>query len=437
VAPADTLRPLLALGVIGGLLLVARRWRPPGLLAGSAAALSGLQITEWIGLMVRHPLAPQPLLAHLLPLAGLALLLIWAARATPFRLLGLDLLGLHLGLGSYLLLDPIAPQLPGVAWLMLALIALEAANQLPRAEALHTLAQAIGFLVAFAGSYLLVSIQSPATLAVGAFQVRGRLLIELFAIAVALYFWAFRPGPRLAQLRLWQGAQPCFLEAALVGVGLTILMESPVLWRPMAWSALALALVCPPLNRVLPIRMQLYSVLVYWVGVATVVAMLSTLESPSPHWWEQPRPIALGAMALQVGYILASMRWLNLERLRQPGGLPILAWVGTRIANRRNGWLYYPMFAAVAVYLAIRYDRSLLTLLWAAEAFGLYVLSAVLRENHFRYVALLGLGACLVRLLAIDMAQADLGLRGLVFIGVGLLLLAMNAIYNRFRSRFE
>ena len=35
------------------------------------------------------------------------------------------------------------------------------------------------------------------------------------------------------------------------------------------------------------------------------------------------------------------------------------------------------------------------------------------------------------------MVQADLGLRGLVFIGVGLLMLAMNALYNRFRSRFE
>jgi hypothetical protein len=52
-------------------------------------------------------------------------------------------------------------------------------------------------------------------------------------------------------------------------------------------------------------------------------------------------------------------------------------------------------------------------------------------------VALVGLGACLLRLLAVDMAQADLGLRGLVFIGVGLLLLALNAIVNRLRSRFS
>lgn len=186
VAPVDTLRPLFALGMIGGLLLVARRLRAPGLLEGLAGAVLGLQIMEWIWLMASHPLAPKPLLAHLLPLAALALVLIWAARGTPFRLLGLDLLGLHAGLGAYLLLDPIAPQLPGVAWLMLALIALEAANQVRQEEALHTLVLAVGYLVAFAASFLLVTIQSPAYVALGGLTVRGRLLIELFSIAVAL-----------------------------------------------------------------------------------------------------------------------------------------------------------------------------------------------------------------------------------------------------------
>ena len=79
----------------------------------------------------------------------------------------------------------------------------------------------------------------------------------------------------------------------------------------------------------------------------------------------------------------------------------------------------------------------MLTLLWATQAFVLFGLSALLRDNQFRYLALVGLGGCLLRLVAVDMRQADLGLRGLVFIGVGLLMLAMNALYNRFRSRFE
>jgi len=66
-----------------------------------------------------------------------------------------------------------------------------------------------------------------------------------------------------------------------------------------------------------------------------------------------------------------------------------------------------------------------------------FVLSAWLRENQFRYAALVGLAGCLLRLVVIDMAEANLGLRGIVFIGVGLLMLGMNAIYNRYRARFE
>ena len=91
----------------------------------------------------------------------------------------------------------------------------------------------------------------------------------------------------------------------------------------------------------------------------------------------------------------------------------------------------------MAFVLASGYDRSLLTLLWTGEAFAIYLLGVGLRESQFRHLALIGLGICLLRLLAIDMAQADLGLRGLVFIGVGLLLLALNAIVHRFGSRLE
>jgi hypothetical protein len=35
------------------------------------------------------------------------------------------------------------------------------------------------------------------------------------------------------------------------------------------------------------------------------------------------------------------------------------------------------------------------------------------------------------------MAQANLIVRGLVFVGVGTLMLAMNAVYNKYRERFQ
>ena len=105
--------------------------------------------------------------------------------------------------------------------------------------------------------------------------------------------------------------------------------------------------------------------------------------------------------------------------------------------SQTHRWLLYPLFVAVALHLAQRYDDALLTLLWALEAFAIFVLSVALRDNQFRLASLLALGACLVRLVSIDMAQADPVVRGLVFIGVGLLMVAMNAISTRFRDRFD
>lgn len=320
---------------------------------------------------------------------------------------------------------------------MLALLALEAANRPGGPMARHCLILGLAYLPLFGGAHLLVIHQSPAHLALGPLRVRGRLLIELFAIAVA-DTWAWVPAGRgLRDLPLWRRIQPCFLEVSLVGAVVMILTEIAELWRPLAWTLLALALITPALRGRLPLRTQLYSVFFYWLAVATVVGTLAQLESPSALWHQRPQAIGLLVVGLQGGYVAASHRWLDLAALCQLGGLPLLGWLGNRIANRRNAWLYYPLFAAVAVFFGIRYDRSLLTLLWSGLAFAIHLLGALLRERSFRPVALVGLGICLLRLLAVDMAQADLGLRGLVFIGVGLLMVAMNALASRFRSRFE
>lgn len=427
-------QPGLSLVAMGGLLLLARALQPPGLLGGVSVAVLALHGRLALPLLLDQPWAAGALLARLLPLIGLAALLIAAGRGGWRQALGIHLLGLDLLLGSYLLVEPVSPLMVGVLWLLLALLSLELADRLRPAAARHVLLVGLLDLIAFAGSYLLVISQSPAYLQLGGLSVRGRLLIELFAIAVALYWWCFNGLHSLRELPLWRRLHPCFLEAWLLGVAVTILSEISTLWRPVAWSLLALALISPPLRRLFAARVQVYAVVVQWVAVGSVVAILSSLPSPASHWSQQPGQIALLAIALQVGFIAASHRWLNGDDLREPGGLSPLAWIGGRVAERPYRWLYVPEFAAVALYLAIRYDHTLLTLLWALEAFVIYGLSAVLRDQPFRYLALAAIGACLLRLVSVDLAQADLGLRGLVFIGVGVLMLGMNTIYTRFWS---
>jgi hypothetical protein len=317
--------------------------------------------------------------------------------------------------------------------LLLALLALELADRLERPSAISVLLQGYGYLGAFLGAYALVIIQTPAYLGL----VRARLLIELFGLSVILYWWFYHPRETLRDHPAWQRVHPFFVELGLMALAVINIVEVPAQWRPFAGSLLALALLAPPVVRRSDERLQLYSVIFYWVSVANVAVIMSVFESPSPHWYDRPDIMSLIAIGLQIGYIVASHKHLAISDVRCPHGLGALESLGKLITARPNVWVYYPFFAGVALFLFWRFDRSVLTLLWAAEAFAVFVLSAVLRENEFRYVALAALGVCLARLLFIDLAEANLGLRGLVFVGVGLLMLGMNAIYNRYRARFQ
>jgi hypothetical protein len=319
-----------------------------------------------------------------------------------------------------------------VAWLLMSLVALELANRRAGRALLAVLLLAYGYLAAFAVAYALVIVQTPAY--VGA--VSARLLIELFAVGVLAYWWFFRPREALSAGRSWALVHPLFLELILVSIVVTVVVEMAAQWWAVAWAALALLLLSPSAGRLFDARARLYSLLFYWVSIVDMAAVMSTLEVPSPHWYDQPEFTSLVAIVLQVAYVAWAHPRLVLDRLAIPAPVQALGRIGGLVAARRNLYVYYPLFAGVALFLYWRFDRSVLTLLWSTEAFVVFVLSAWLRENQFRYLALAGLAACLARLVLIDMAEANLALRGLVFIGVGSLMLGMNAIYNRYRARF-
>lgn len=434
-------RSFLSLVVMGAFLVAARRWRPPGLLSGVSAAIVAAHGVLWLSLLARQPWPLATLLPGLLPLVGLALLLLGSAGGGRLQALGLALLGLDAGLGALLLLDPVSPLLPGAAWLLLAAAAL-AGSRWWRGELVRVgLGLTLVYLGGFGAAYLLVIGPSQDLLTLGALELRGRWLIELLALAVCLHGWFFRAGPELARLRAWQRLQPCYLEGAVLAVALTVQGSIGTVWRPAAWALLALVLLCPPLVRRFAPRLPLYGVIVYWLSVAalvgTVVVRPAYFPSLLPFGGGAGPAAGLAAIALQTGFVVVSQRWLDRQTLERCEGLPLLGWISRRLVRQRNRWLFYPLFVAVAFVLAAGYDHALLTLLWTAEAIAIYLLGVALREPPFRQLAVIGLGACLLRLLAVDMARADLGLRGLVFIGVGLLLLALNAIARRFENRFR
>lgn len=166
-------------------------------------------------------------------------------------------------------------------------------------------------------------------------------------------------------------------------------------------------------------------------------SVVSAFATPSAHWHDRPEITGSISIALQIIYLLYSQRTLQLSEVKFPSGLRGLETWCRLIHAQRAAWIYYPFFFGVALFLYWRFEKGILTLLWTTEAFIVFGLSIILRENHFRYMALAALGGCLLRLLVYDMAQSDMALRGFVFVGMGVLMLAMNAMYNKYRSRFQ
>lgn len=423
----------VALAATGTLLLAARRTRRAGLEAGTLIALLGAHFVSWVDLVTSRDWMPIALTPRIGALATLAVLVTSLAGPGRLRRVAAALLGIDLGLAAFLYFDPLSPLIPGVAWLMLSLGAVEVADRLRDREGRTVLLLGYGYVVAFALAYALVIVQTPAYVGL----VSARLLIELFAIGVLAYWWFFRPRESLAGARSWILVHPLFLEILLAALAVSVMVEVAAQWWAVAWATIALGLLAPPGERLLDARARVYSLFFYWASVADMAIVMSVMEVPSRRLVDRPEFTSLVAIVLQVAYVAWAQRRLLLEGLEAPRPMQVVARLARAVAGRRNLYVYYPLFAGIAVFLFWRFDRSLLTLLWAAEAFVVFGLSAWLRENQFRYVALGGLAACLVRLVLIDMAEANLALRGAVFIGVGLLMLGMNAIYNRYRTRFQ
>jgi len=180
-------------------------------------------------------------------------------------------------------------------------------------------------------------------LTLGVLELRGRWLIELLALAVCLHGWFFRAGPELARLRGWQRLQPCYLEGALLAVALTLHGSISPLWRPAAWALLALALLWPPLVRRFAVRLSLYGVIVYWLSLASLVGAVVVRSTFFPSLLPFAAPAGhaawMLAIALQIGFVVASHRWLDRQSLERCAELPILGWISRRLARRRNRWL--------------------------------------------------------------------------------------------------
>jgi len=360
-----------------------------------------------------------------------------------FNWIGIYLFAIHTIIITYFIFNPISSLIPATAWLVLSVVALELSNYTGKKfvnEPLfknHTdrfLLQ-IGYCLIFAFliRHVMVDLQSEQYVA-GIIKIR--LVIEIFALGV-FTFWATTKKPPESNYKSWGNLHPLFLELIVSFSVLIISLEATVFWQPIIWISIAFLLgILGNWKKEIFSRLIFYSLVFYWITSFQNSFIISSYVTPSSNWYDQTTLSGSITIVLQFIYLIFYFKKCSLENIYLPKPLAFLQPLIDNIKQYINSWLIYPLVICTAIFLYWSFDKSILTLLWVVECFMLFILSVILKEKYFRYVALVALLVCIARLTFYDLAQSSTLTRALVFFGVGIIMLVMNSIYNKYKDRF-
>jgi hypothetical protein len=426
---------IAALVSLGGLLFLGRN-------SDSAKPIWG----AWIGLLLAHlavwwligASTTQSITDQLLVWGPTVFLSLLAIRLTPNQFKDLIaahiyLLGINLAFAALFFTYAISPLAPPVLFLTLSLMALETGHRLQEESARAVFRLGYIYLALFFGGYLLYIL--PATHYMAGIPIR--MGIEVLGLMVLGLWWLATLQPTRGRPDPEDVGQSVFLEIALGFLIIIMVVEAPPQWRPIIWALLALACLYAPIDNIHTSRLRFHGLLFFWGSLLNLVVVTSIFQTPSPLWYEQPGLTGALAIMFNILFLILSKNRLSMDAIIFPNRLGWFCALSTQMESRHNRWIYYPFFLGVALFLYWRFDATLLTILWFLLAFMLFVLSVILREIQFRTMALITMGVCLVRLVAFDLTNSDTLIRGLVFLGVGFLMMTMNMIFNKFKGRFQ
>jgi len=305
------------------------------------------------------------------------------------------MLGLHLAVTIYFGFNGVSPFIPAVLWLLLSVVALETAkvfrkpSDSPSSPMIH-----VGFmyLVFFVGRHLLVHLQAEDYIG----PLKIRFLIEILAVCV-LFIWASSKNKAFEKAsKFWNSCHPLFLEFVLAFLVFIVVVEVSSGWHPLVWGLSAIVLLFmgagAPESRN---RLRFYSLLFNWATAFHVAFISSTQISPSLSMSSQPWILACTAIGTQVIYLIFINHRNCLDNIHFPKLLGFFRAFTEGIKDSKNVWIFYPFFACVGIFFYSSFSRSLLTMLWVFESFGIFVLSMILGITHFRHLANIVILLCL------------------------------------------
>ncbi|MGE5497136.1 MAG: hypothetical protein ACM3Q2_03660, partial [Syntrophothermus sp.] len=415
-------------------LYVRQRWQSLSFGAGIFLLMTGMNLVYWGHIVeIQQQLFYRKLIS-VIPVITVSFAgIFWSYseyHKKHLRQTGVYLLSFNLMVSGYYLLNNISVYLTGIWWLILGLLLFETAallNRKPSETAdpgqhpgsgsgagRYFLHGAYSIAAAFVIRYFLVDIFYHDML----WTFRIRFLTGILAIAVFIYL-LLRPSIEGAvTYKSRQYLHPLFAELTLLFIYTLGLQEvSDYLFAfVLVIMAIILLFLGIKYSRDFS-RLRFYSLIFCWMSALQVI-IYSLDNSYGYHVWYRVPKISGGiAVFFQLCYLTYFYIRNNAEAISFP---PSLTWFSVLI-NKTGKYLgklaFYPVIITTALFLYLAFDKSVLTLLWVAEAFIIFILSIVLKERYFRYSALLLIAISIFRLVFYDLSYADAITRAFVFLG--------------------
>lgn len=356
------------------------------------------------------------------------------------------LFGLHLAIGSYLILRLYSDFLPGIFMLVLSLLSFELAYSILRgstkSERRLVIARglkniSVVFMMAFMILYITIYIQSEANLL---HYLSLRLSIGFIAVCMSLYLFIniakINNSSNQVILTLWNQKYESWLTSlpadfALYLSVILVALELPTAWHPFVYALLGILVGFNGFNIQWPKRFIYYRLALLVTAAVYIAGVVSTWNSPLDLWYYDTR--LTGVLSILATTFLAYSLAMDLQRYKPSSFNKITRFI-------QNDPLLYTMvipFISFAFFLYWRFDHAILTAFWVGEIFALVSLGLFLKHKRMVQLSLALLLLCVARLVVYDLSQTDLLARTFVFATVGGLMVSIHVLYKKFSPRLK
>ncbi|GIX41502.1 MAG: hypothetical protein KatS3mg129_1235 [Leptospiraceae bacterium] len=358
----------------------------------------------------------------------------------------ISFLWILLTIASYLFTKDINPLLTGNLWLFLSLIFFEIRKlrffQIEKynpEELIWDLSEiylffyAVITLLLFIIRFFLVDINSESLFYIPILY--NRNISEIFSLLLILY-WLYDLYHYKKSLWIYN-IKNYFLDIFVSLLIIYFLYEFDNKYYSIGFSLMAIlsyfvGIKINIFNRLIP-----YSFILFLVSLFRIGFLSSTLNTPSNFLFDQSWVFSLIALTLNTIYFVLRYKTKEIYSMQDNYHYQFLINIENKIKNRFAAFMIFPVFIGIAFFLYWSFSKTLLSLLWMVECFILFIFSIVFKERLFRITSMSGIIIILFRMIFYDLKQTTTLTKSLVFISVGIILLTMNIIYNKYKEKLK